>query len=90
MAARTAAATAIACGARPINSGRSFSVRAVPIASALRPGLGAPPARAAKTRKCGDSPPSVPPDMTIATRSGTASAATPRRGASIADKADSA
>ena len=86
MAARTAAAVASTCGVRPNSSGAKSAVKAVPMASAPA-GFGAAASPTASTRKCGESPPSVPPDMTMAMRAATDSGASPSRRPSIRDSA---
>jgi hypothetical protein len=63
----TAAAVSSIWGARPISSGAKSRVRPMPMAS-RGPDDGAAAASRQNTRRCGDSPPSVPPDITIATR----------------------
>ena len=70
---------------RPISSGAKSRVKAAPMASA--PVAGASVWLTDTMTKCGESPPSVPPDMTIATRAATASGVVARRPASITDSA---
>ena len=66
IASRTATAVAWTWAIVPISSGRRSRVKAAPMA---RAGVAADTASLIeKTRKCGDSPPSVPPDMIIETR----------------------
>ena len=69
MAARTAAAVASICAPRPISCGRKSRVWAMPSTSRL-PGRAwaASTCRRVKTVKWGESTPSVPPDITRATR----------------------
>ena len=65
----TVSAVAATWAARPISSGANRRVRPMPIASRLPPPAGGAGASSrVNTSRCGDSPPSVPPDMTIATR----------------------
>jgi hypothetical protein len=79
----TASALASTCAARPISSGAKSRVDAVPMTSRLPPWVAAAALRRRlKTVKCGDSTPSVPPDITSATRRSTAAALQPRCGAS--------
>jgi hypothetical protein len=90
MASVTAAAVASICAMRPISSGRNARVYAVPIAR-LR--VAVAPAAAgltANTSRCGDKPPSVPPDMMIATRSPTSLTAQPSGCASACCSAETA
>ncbi len=67
IAAATALAVSSICGWRPISSGWKARVRPTPMAS-----RGAAPAAGTSSRqntsRCGDNPPSVPPDITTATR----------------------
>ena len=70
-ASRVAAATALAvssiCAARPISSGLKSRVSPMPIASRGAEAVAGTSSRQ-NTSRCGDNPPSVPPDMTMATR----------------------
>ena len=81
MAAVTASDVAAICGARPISSGAKARVRPTPMAS-RGPAAGAVAGSRQNTRRCGDSPPSVPPDMTMATRLSISDGAHFRRSAS--------
>lgn len=69
MAAATAPAVAAICGARPISSGAKDRVNPTPIASRGAVAEDDDTVSRQNTNRCGDNPPSVPPDMTIATRS---------------------
>ena len=81
MAAATASAVAAICGARPISSGLKARVRPMPMAS-RGPAAAAVAGSRQNTSRCGDSPPSVPPDMTMATRASTSAIGHFRRSAS--------
>ncbi len=84
IARRTASAVASIWACRPTSSGANAGVKATPIAKVLVPVVGAGARRTSNTIQCGDSPPSVPPDITKATRFSTASGVSPSR-AAIAD-----
>jgi len=74
IAARTEAAVASICAARPMSSGLKGGVIATPIARFLRSGTGGVVSgRVSKTIQWGDRPPSVPPDITNATVAATTS-----------------
>jgi hypothetical protein len=67
IAARTASAVASICARRPSSSGQEVArVRAAD--HQARPAWPASARRRVNTVKCGDSTPSVPPDITSATR----------------------
>ena len=87
IASRTACAVASICARRPISSGWKSRVRAWPMTSlGPRPVAGAA-AHRVNTVKCGASTPSVPPDMTSATRCAASSGLMPSCAASQAHQA---
>ncbi len=81
MAIRTARAVSSIWAARPSSSGRKARVCEMPTARRFAPPFPVAALRRVNTEACGLSTPSVPPDITMATRASTSSGSQPRLGA---------